>query len=359
MKILIINPFGIGDVIFSTPLIEALKGRYPDSMIGYVCNRRAYEVIKSNPHLGRIFIYEKDDFRSAWQDSKINCIKKLIDFLKLIKNEKFDIAIDLSLGHQCSFLLKVIGIKRIIGFNYRNRGRFLSQKINIEGFNDKHVIEYYLETSEFLGIESLSGKVIRPKVYLSDDSAAWADDFLKKNGIEKKDVIVGIIPGCGASWGADAAFRRWSWKKFAAVADSIAEKYKAKIILFGDRKEVPICENIRDIMKNNAVMACGKTKLGEFLGIISRCSLVITNDGGPLHMAVGLGVNTVSIFGPVDEKIYGPYPAGNNHVVISKKDLLCRPCYKRFKYTMCSKRTCLETIEPQEVIDAAEKILKR
>jgi ADP-heptose:LPS heptosyltransferase len=76
-------------------------------------------------------------------------------------------------------------------------------------------------------------------------------------------------------------------------------------------------------------------------------------------MAVGMGVNTVSIFGPVDENIYGPYPYGPNHAVISKKDLKCRPCYKKFKHNVCKERPCLKGIGPEEVLAAAECLLAK
>ena len=73
-------------------------------------------------------------------------------------------------------------------------------------------------------------------------------------------------------------------------------------------------------------------------------------------MAAGLGVKTVSIFGPVDETIYGPRPSKDN-IVVSKKDLACRPCYRNFKYKKCDDRLCLNGITVGEVLQACEKAL--
>lgn len=355
-RILIINPFGIGDVVFSTPLIEILKTAYPGSFIGYVCNKRSYEVIRSAPNIDKIFTYEKDDYRDCWQRSKIACLGKIFDFLKTIKAQKFDIAIDLSLGYQYSFLLKLIGIRQRIGFNFRKRGKFLTKKIDMNGFNDKHVIEYYCDIVKLLGVDS--GTITpSPKIYLTAADRVWADGFLKASGAGEGDVLIGVIPGCGASWGVDASYRRWEREGFAKVCDGAVERYGAKVILLGDPKEVGICEEIQGMLKNKAIMACGKTSLRDFLGLISRCRLVITNDGGPLHMAVGLGLNTISIFGPVDEMIYGPYPPSANHIVISKSGLACRPCYRKFKYTRCEDRVCLKKIAPEEVLGAVDRLL--
>ncbi|MFA6078189.1 MAG: glycosyltransferase family 9 protein [Candidatus Omnitrophota bacterium] len=357
-KILIINPFGIGDVIFSTPLIEALKKNFPDSFIGYICNKRVYDVIRSNPNLNKIYVYEKDDYRAVWQSSKLECVKRILSFLKSVKKEKFDLVIDLSLGYQFGLFLKVVGIRNRLGFNYRNRGKFLTRKIDIDGFNDKHVIEYYLDMLTLLDIDPGKYRTY-PKIYLAERDSVWADDFLRSNGITEKDIVVGVIPGCGASWGQDAKYRRWDKAGFAIVADNAIERYGAKVLLFGSAKEVGICEDVLKLMKHEAIIACGKTSLRDFLGLLRRCKVVITNDGGPLHMAVAIGVNTVSIFGPVDEKIYGPYPVGPGHIVISKRALPCRPCYKKFKHNICDNRLCLKGIAPSEVIEAVDALMVR
>jgi len=355
-KILIINPFGIGDVIFSTPLVEIIKKRFPNSFIGYVCNKRVSELMLLNPFLDKIFIYEKDDFREAWLMSRMECARKIISFLSGIKREKFDISIDLSLNAQYSMLLWLIGIKNRVGLNYRQRGKLLTGKIDIEGFDNKHVVEYYLDVLKLLGINPDKYE-IRPKIYVSAVNMKWAEDSLKENGVSKNDLLIGVIPGCGASWGADAKYRRWDKTNFTALAKILAEKHRSKIILLGNASEMNICESISNAMNGSAINYCGTTSIGRLTALISKCAAIITNDGGPLHMAVGLGVKTVSIFGPVNELVYGPYPPGDDHVIVLKKGLACRPCYKRFKYNKCENRLCLDAITVDEVLRAAEKVL--
>ena len=70
-KVLIINTFGVGDVLFTTPLISNLKTNYPGLYIGYICNRRTSALLERNPKVDRIFIYERDEFYAAYQRSKI------------------------------------------------------------------------------------------------------------------------------------------------------------------------------------------------------------------------------------------------------------------------------------------------
>ena len=197
----------------------------------------------------------------------------------------------------------------------------------------------------------------RPMVYVTDADKLWARQFLANYLVGDNDLVVGVIPGCGASWGLDARHRRWNIDGFAKVCDALIEKYKAVVIILGDVNEALLGEQLQKGMKHRAIIASGKTTIGDFLGVIKRCDLVITNDGGPLHMAVGVGTKTVSIFGPVDEKIYGPYPVSRQHEVVSRKDLSCRPCYKKFKYNVCDDRKCLDGIKPEDVLAAVDRVL--
>ncbi len=356
LKILIINPFGIGDVIFSTPLIEALKKSYPECRISYICNGRTFEILNADPNLEKVFVYEKDYYRELWRSSKIRCLKEIINLLKSIRRERFDISIDLSLGYQTSMILKFLGIRKRLGFNYRNRGRFLSDKIDIDGFADKHVIDYFLSLLRPIGIEMGNHK-IEPRIYVGANDVAWADNFLNENGVKKEDLFIGIVAGCGASWGKDANYRRWSPWKFADVADSLIERYKARVVILGEAREDSVCSEVAKTMKKGSIYACGKTTLGELAAILKRCNLVITNDGGPLHLAVALGVKSVSIFGPVNEDIYGPYPKDSRHITIVSNEL-CRPCYKNFKYEKCKTLNCLKNIRPETVLKAATALIE-
>ena len=102
-KILIINPFGIGDVLFSTPLIRNIKNKFPDGKIGFLCNRRTEPIIKSNPYIDYIFVYERDEFQRIKVKSKFLWVKANIRFLNDIKGKHFDLTIDLSLNAQFGF----------------------------------------------------------------------------------------------------------------------------------------------------------------------------------------------------------------------------------------------------------------
>ncbi len=357
-RILIVNPFGIGDVLFTTPLVRALRQAFPESHIGYLCNRRTECVLQDNPHLNELLVYEKDELDRLFKRSWWQGFRYVGRLLWRVTTTRYDYVVDLSLGERYSFILKVLGVPRRVGFDFRRRGRFLTERLPIDGYQSDHVVEHYRRLLLFLGIRILEESLELP---LSDEDDAWSERYVQEHGfLRDAPVLVGIVPAGGVSWGIDAPFRRWSLEGFATVADALIERHGARVMLFGEATDVPICRKVAQMMKHPVVDASGQTTLGQFVSLLSRLSLVVCNDGGPLHLAVSQRVKTVSIFGPVDPAVYGPYPSWRQeHRAVYRRDLPCRPCYHQFKLPPCPyERACLTTIEPQEVIETCLGLLR-
>ena len=166
------------------------------------------------------------------------------------------------------------------------------------------------------------------------------------------------MPGGGSSWAKDAAYKRWPAEKFSGIADKLIDELRAKVIIMGDSSENELCREVAGLMRNKAFSACGETTLPEFAALCGLSRLIICNDGGPLHVAVSRGVPTVSLFGPVDERIYGPYPDEAKNCVV-KKNLNCRPCYNDFRFKACPGKDCLRLIGVDEVYEKVKLALER
>ncbi|MFA5350420.1 MAG: glycosyltransferase family 9 protein [Candidatus Omnitrophota bacterium] len=354
-KFLIVNPFGIGDVLFTTPVIRAIKGHYPDSFICYWSNARVKPILEGNPHINKVFALSRGDLKKIYEESFFKGAWSAIKLAWEIRKERFDICLDFSLDHRYSLFAKIMGIGRRIGFNYKSRGRFLTNRLDIDGYHNKHVVEYYLELLKFLDI-SVNDKGMLLDV--SPETESRAKNLLAAAGIEEKDLVIGIAPGAGGSWGKDAPYKHWPALKFAQLANKLIDEFGAKVVILGDEPERKIAEVMVHAMRNKPIDLTGKTGLDILPGIIKNCNLLITNDGGPMHMAVALGVRSVSIFGPVSETVYGPYPGKWTHIAL-KWDMTCRPCYKNFRLAVCDKdRECLRQISVDTVFGAAARLLK-
>ncbi len=353
-KVLIINPFGIGDLLFTTPLIKAIKEKYPDSFIGYWCNLRVKPLVLSGFGVNKIFALSRGDIKKLYQDSFLSGFLNSLKLAFSLRKERFDICFDFSLDYRYSLFSKLIGIKRRVGFNYKGRGRFLTESIDLDGYQDKHVVEYYLDLLRWFKLEP-KDKFLALSVPMA--SEIKAKNILSLACLEEDDLIIGIAPGAGGSWGKDAGYKHWPAIKFAQVADRLASEFRAKIVLIGDDSENSIADVIVNAMRNKAINLVGKVGLDLLPAVIKNFDLFITNDGGPMHIAVALGVKTVSIFGPVSEVVYGPYPGDKNHLVL-KWDLECRPCYNNFRLPICVKdKECLKAITVDSVFLAAAKLL--
>jgi heptosyltransferase-2 len=354
---LIINTFGIGDVLFSTPLLSNLKENFGEAKIFYLCNRRVYPVLKNHPLIEKIFIYERDEFEDVRKQSKLAWLKKIFAFISDIRKEKIEVVLDLSLNSQFGFFAWFGGIKKRLGLDYKGRGRFLTDKIEINGYQDKHVVDYYLSLLNLLNIKPKESKL---QVYADEVSKLWADNFIKDNGISNSDFLIGVAPCGGQAFGKDASVKRWPEDKFSALIDKLIEEFSAKVLIFAGPNEKREVSNIISGLNNSAkCFEFTDCSLDQIIAMIGKCKLFIGNDTGPLRFADALVEKVIGIFGPVDEAVYGLYPSdlANKRIIINE-GLSCRPCYKKFRLPECKyELKCLRDISVAEVFDTATQLV--
>ena len=356
-RILIINPYGIGDVLFTTPTIHVIKNAQPDSFIGYWCNKRVEGVLKSNPDIDKIFPLSRGDIKKIYRLSLLNGISSSFKLLSAIKKERFDLVLDYSLDFRYELAAWLCGIKRRIGHDYKKRGKFLTEKVKLSSYREKHMVEYCSELLKFV-IEKpqISGL----KLFPTEGAKVNADRILANYGMARHDRIIGIAPGAGTSWGNDGAIRHWPVSNFALLADSVAAFSDVKIVILGDKRDGLIAGKMREAMHSPVTDLTGQTSLEDLVAIVNRLELLITNDGGILHIAVAMNKKTVSFFGPVDPKMYGPYPPNGALHSVLRKNLPCSPCYSDFHLSQCLRgQECLKDINPDEAFRAVSALLKK
>lgn len=354
-RILIMNPYGLGDVLFTTPVIKFLRQNFPDAYIAYMCNSRVESIFQNNELIDEVIVFEKKLMTRKLGRSIIDIFKKGCSFASFVRKKKFDLSIDYSLNFQFSLFTMLIGIKERIGLDYKKRSIFLTKRIVFEGFEDRHVVEYYVSVLELIGI---SPKFCSLGMELGRAELVRATEILKNEGIYlDKHTCIAICPAGGESWGRDAWRKHWQADKFAKLADRIIKEFGAKVIIFAAQDEATIGNEVSNLMEEEAINLSGKTNTIDFLALLSKCKILVTNDGGPLHVGVVLGVKTVSIFGPVSDVTYGPYSANYKKHIVVKKDLFCRPCYKKFRIAKClNDQKCLKDITVDEVFNSVKKL---
>jgi heptosyltransferase-2 len=353
---LVINTFGIGDVLFSTPLLRNLAQNFPKARLYYMANRKTAGLMSQHPLINKVFVYERDEFIAESKRSWFRGIRKYLAFISGIRREKIDVAIDLSLNTPFGLFAMLAGIKKRFGLDYKKRGLFLTKRLPIDGFSSKHVAEYYLDVLKLMGIQP---QRLPMEVYSDQVSRDWAEDSLKKNSLKRGELIIGIAPCGGDAFGKDARIKRWPPENYSVLIDRLVTDFKAKVFIFaGPKEKRDVSAILAPVKAKDMVFEFSDTSLAQTVALVEHCSFFISNDTGPMRFADALGKKIVVLFGPVDEVVYGPVFDDAKRCKVIKEDLPCRPCYRKFRLARCEYQgACLKNISVEKVLNAVRELL--
>lgn len=346
-RVLIVEPYGIGDLLFLTPVLRALRLLPSVEQVDLVLGSRTAEMIRSNPHVDELYVIDKDLFH---RQGKFKTFQDLAKLTRELRKKKYDLLLDYSqrpeYGFWAQFFLK-IPVRS--GFGYKRRGIFLSHRVSIpEGFSEKHVVDYYCEVAEQVGIR-VENRFL--ECYLQENDHAQAAKLLQETSSSPMRYAV-VAPGGGESWGKDAHFKRWPVKYFAQWLNRIKTQTRLEaIVIVGSPGEKELVQELVTLLDFPAINLVGACSISVTAAILSKAKWMIGNDGGLVHMARALRIPTIALYGPVDPKVYGPYPESREALAVYKDHLECRPCYKKFRYRSdCSHRDCLQALSVDEVM---------
>ena len=323
MRILIIHTAFIGDIVLSTPLIKKIKDTYPDSDITYVTTPSGEAILKNNPHLNNIIVYDKrgehKGISGVWQLGK------------RLRYENFNMVITPHRYLRSSILSWLSRSPIRKGYDLASGSCLFTEKIKYD--RTKHEVEKLLS---FVAPENKKRYEI--ELYPGEKEKMKGDNLWKENLLEDKKVVV-LAPG--SKWFT----KQWPVEYFNKLAESLKKLSNARLIVVGGKDEINL-----PIEKENIIDMRGKTSLLELADILSRADVVVTNDSSPIHIASAFKKPRIfALFGPTIEK-FGFFPWSLNSKVFQVNGLKCRPCgihggkscpEKHFK--------CMRDILPEEV----------
>jgi heptosyltransferase-2 len=338
-RILIVRTDRVGDVLLSTPVIKALRDSYPTSFIAIVVSPYAKDIVEGNPYLDEIIIYDKEGKHKSWQRS--------LKFALNLKKKRFDLAIILHPTNRVHLVTFFAGIPRRIGYN-RKMGFLLTDRLkHTKQLGEKHESEYALDLIRHLGVEPQDKFPFMP---IKPESEKWTEELFQHEGINKSDKLLAIHPG------ASCPSKVWPNERFAEVADKLVQNYGFKVLLVAGPKDILLAQNVIKNMHHVALNLAGRTSVSQLASILKKCQLFISNDSGPVHIAVSVGTPVISIFGR-NQKGLSPLrwgPLGKKDKVLHKEvgciECLAHNCKKQF--------ACLKAITVDDVVSAADSILR-
>lgn len=348
-NVLIVQPYGIGDLLFLTPVFRALRLVPGIEKVDLLLGSRTEAIVRHNPHIDQIYTVDKDLFHRR---SRAENLSSLWELARNLRAKKYDLMLDYSFRDEYAFFGKFfLNIPRRAGYARRRRGLFHNIRLPIpQGFYGKHVVEFAAELAERAGI-SVEDRYL--EFYLSDETRQKAKEKLESLDISSASKLLLVSPGGGESWGEDAHFKQWPARHFSQLVQDLARiSLFDHVLILGSEKEKAIGDAMSAGLDLSVRNLMGKLSIEEAGAVLERATLFVGNDGGLVHLARAMRVPLIAFYGPVDPKVYGPYPESPNALPIFDEALECRPCYKNFRYQSdCQTRACLQDLRPAAVLE--------
>ena len=357
MTILLIRLRLIGDVVFTTPMIHALRDHYPKARLIYVVESAAAPIVAHNPHLSQVIVVPHT---RGW--------KRLRDDFALarrLRRERADLVIDLHGGPRSAWLARTSGAPRRIGYDIQGRAWMYTDVVHRpRGLHPRHSVENQwdlLTAIDPMLAGAADRTTFRVEMPVAPGASASVSAHLAKHGISPSDSTARLIV---LHVSAGNPFRRWPESAFADVAARLVRESSNRFVLItagpSDRAAV---QRVLAAARRQAGDAAARIidaegfSLDDLRAVLDRSALFIGGDSGPLHIASTSDVPIVGLYGPTLPARSAPWRPPHLAVAsIDAGELPCRPCDQR----VCAPGDfrCLTLIEPDTVLRAAERILE-
>lgn len=327
-RILIIKLRAIGDVILSTVVTKNLRLAFPDAQIDFLTESPSKDIVTGNPFLNGVIIFDRRETGS-------------LELILRVRKRKYDLVIDLFGNPRSAIVTLLSGARFRVGFDFRGRRHAYNIRVPSRG-GSVHNTQFNLDAIQAIGVP-----VADRSLHLGFDGEHDQDveAFFDRNGLE--GLIVGLATGGG--WYT----KRWPLDRFAELADILNERHGANIVLLWGPGQLDDARRIKSRMRHPAHIPPATT-LPQLGALLRRCTLVIANDSGPMHLATAVGTPVLGIFGPTSPALQGPY--GEQHFTVRREGLECLGC----NLTKCTiGHLCMNELTVDMVLGQAEHLMKK
>jgi heptosyltransferase II len=341
-RILVRGPNWLGDAVMCEPALRGLRGLFPDAQVTLLVKPAVADLFVGHPAVTSLLTYDSKG-RHAGFSGKWALAKQL-------RRQGFDLGVLFQNAFEAAFLTFLARVPRRYGYATDGRSLLLSDPVAVPDPRMLiHQVRYYWDLLKPLG---LTGDPPVPELVVLPEEEQAMVGRCAQGGLTPTDIVVGINPG--STYG-DA--KRWLPERFAEVTERLCRTIhtspgqQVSVVIFGAKGEERLGQEIAARLSSRSLVLSGATTIRELMAAVKRCSLLLTNDTGPMHIASAFKVPVVAIFGPTDWRTTSPF--GGAHAIV-REPVDCAPCLLR----ECPiDHRCMTRVTVDQVYEAATKQL--
>jgi len=369
-RILLIKLSAVGDVVHTIPVLNKLRRRYPNAQIDWLVTPGIAELLQHHPAISNLIPFTR---KADTAQLGLSRVAALADYARLaakLRGARYDLVVDMHGQIRTALLALATGAPTRVGFDrpraavWQASERSFSEQTRKHAWQgaregswlaythaipvptlEMHAVDRYLNVGPLLGLDAGPADFSFP---IPQEAKGRIEALLDYYEIAKAKIVV-MAPG--TIWET----KQWRREAFAEVARHFLQKGFA-VALIGSERERAVCDEVAALAPG-IINLSGETTLSELAALIRRATICVTNDSGPMHLAVALGRPVVSVFGPTDPIWIGPYR--RDGAVLQTKNLPCVPCYLRQLSRCTHDHACMQGVTAGAVIERMEAMLKQ
>jgi heptosyltransferase-2 len=340
-RVLVVQTAFLGDVVLTLPLIEAIHQCFPGARIEVLTVPAHASLLHDQPGVDAVIVYDK---RGAQRG-----LRGLFHMVQCLRAQQYDLVFSPHRSIRSALLVAASGSPQRIGFAQWYTQWAYTATVRRPAVT--HEVERNLRLLAALGMspESASGRLT---LTVTPEMRQKARTYFADGGVAPAAVVIGMIPG--SQWGT----KRWPAERFAALVECLADEPQTHVVLFGGGQDRPIARDITAACRMPVFDLIGKTTLQELPAYLERCTVVVSNDTGPMHIAAALGKPVLVLYGPTTPALgFSPYRVRWEEASVP---LDCRPCNAHGPQSCpLSHWRCMLDLSVEQVTAGVQRLLQQ